>query len=107
MCSQSPGRFVTITLDREVLRERGRLGGLATQARHDSHALTARAREGFFSKLEAQVDPAGVLDSAERRRLADHAHRAHMLRCARLSALARRKPKDTDTAGEREAHHAA
>ena len=33
MCyPQSPRRFVTITLDREVLRERGRLGGLATQA---------------------------------------------------------------------------
>lgn len=67
----------------------GRIGGLSKSARHDPVEGTAAARAGFLAKFETQVDPAGKLSPDERRRRAQAALKAHMLRLARKSAKAR------------------
>jgi hypothetical protein len=96
MSAQSPDRFITVTLDREELRARGRIGGHVLHSKYDSHAIAARARDGLTQKFLDQVDPDRTLPEEERLRRADHARRAHMLRIARLSAQAR-KATHTDT----------
>jgi hypothetical protein len=60
-------------------------------ARHDSRAVTAKARQAFLDRFEHQVDPDGVLPVTERRRRAEHAKREHMLRLALRSAQVRRR----------------
>jgi hypothetical protein len=57
----------------------------------DRKAATAPARAGLKAKFLAEVDPAGVLDDAERERRAQSLMRAHMLRLASASARARAK----------------
>jgi hypothetical protein len=46
----------------------------------DRSARTRPAREAFLKRFEREVDPDGRLPPDERRRRAEHAHRAHMLR---------------------------
>jgi hypothetical protein len=46
----------------------------------DRSARTRPAREAFFKRFETEVDPDGKLPPDERRRRAEHALRAHMLR---------------------------
>ena len=46
----------------------------------DRSARTRPAREAFLKRFEREVDPEGELPPDERRRRADHALRAHMLR---------------------------
>ena len=46
----------------------------------DRSARTRPAREAFLRRFEHEVDPEGKLPPDERRRRADHALRAHMLR---------------------------
>jgi hypothetical protein len=46
----------------------------------DRSARTRPAREAFLKRFEREVDPEGKLPADERRRRADHALRAHMLR---------------------------
>jgi hypothetical protein len=74
-----------------------RIGGLVVQARYGD-AVAARAREGFLTKFEREVDPDGILDPWVRERRARVAMRAHMLRLAKKSVEARRitnaTPKD-------------
>ena len=77
--------------DSREMARRGRIGALVTLSRHDATAITAKARETFRASFEAQVDPDGVLTSAERARRAEAARRAHYARLARASVLARAK----------------
>ena len=90
MSSRSPDRFLTIELDREEMRARGRIGAHVTHSRHDARELTAPARRAFLSKFAEQVDPDGVLSPGERERRAAHALKAHMARLTLASAQARR-----------------
>lgn len=78
-------------LSAEQRRQRARLAACAMHARHDSRAVTAKARRAFLDRFEHQVDPDGVLPVAERRRRAEHAKREHMLRLALRSAQVRRR----------------
>lgn len=57
----------------------------------DRSARTANARRAMLDKFETQVDPAGVLSTAERAKRAEHARKAHFKRLALKSARARRR----------------
>jgi hypothetical protein len=46
----------------------------------DRSARTRPAREAFLKRFEREVDPDGKLPPEERRRRAEHAKRAYMLR---------------------------
>jgi hypothetical protein len=71
---------------------RGRIGAHTKWSRvSDRSAATAPARSAFLARFERQVDPGGTLPSAERRRRAVHAMKAHMSRLALKSAKARRR----------------
>lgn len=65
-----------------ALRQRlaviGRRGGLLTASRVGPRLLAERARRGFLTKFELQVDPEGLLDPEERSARAKLALRAHM-----------------------------
>jgi hypothetical protein len=56
---------------------------------YDRSARTRPAREAFMRRLEREVDPDGKLPPDQRRRLADHAMRAYMLRLAKRAVIAR------------------
>jgi uncharacterized protein with PIN domain len=56
----------------------------------DRSARTAPGREAAFSRYEAQVDPEGKLDPAERRLRARYLQRAHMAELSVKAAQARR-----------------
>lgn len=62
----------------------------------DPSARTKPAREGLLAKFEAEVDPEGTLDPAERRRRAEHARRAYMAGLSLKSAQARRLRAQAD-----------
>jgi hypothetical protein len=57
----------------------------------DRSARTRPARQAFLKRFEREVDPDGKLPPDERRRRAEHALRAHMLRL-RKRATTRRNP---------------
>jgi hypothetical protein len=57
----------------------------------DRSARTQAGRQSFLSRFEREVDPDGTLSPDERRRRAQHALRAHMLRLAKRSAAVRRQ----------------
>ncbi|WP_432050270.1 hypothetical protein [Verrucosispora sp. NA02020] len=59
----------------------------------DRSAATAPARTAFIARFERQVDPEGVLPLDERRKRAESAKKAHMLRLAAASAAARARRK--------------
>ena len=59
----------------------------------DPEARTRPARDAFRAKFEAEVDPEGILEPAERARRAEHARQAHYKRMALKSAKARRERK--------------
>lgn len=69
----------------------------------DRSARTEPARRAFLARFEAEVDPLGELDPAERARRAKHALKAHYLRMALASAKARRERREA----ERQAAEAA
>jgi hypothetical protein len=56
----------------------------------DRSARTRPAREAFLNRFEREVDPNGELPPGERRRRAEHAKRAYMLRLAKRAVAARR-----------------
>jgi hypothetical protein len=56
----------------------------------DRSARTRPARQAFLNRFEREVDPDGTLPPDERRKRAQHALRAHMLRLAKRSVSARR-----------------
>jgi hypothetical protein len=66
------------------------------------HRQDAPARAAFLDRFEREVDPAGVLDPAERARRAEHAKKAHFLRLALKSAQVRARKQD-DGGGPRAA----
>jgi hypothetical protein len=79
------------TPDQRTLR--ARVAAHAMHAKHDPKATTAKARATFLSKFEAEVDPDGTLEPAERARRAEHARSAHFARLALASSRARSRKK--------------
>jgi hypothetical protein len=71
----------------------GRIGAFHLHAMHDPRQTTQNARKAFLDSFERQVDPHGLLPIDERRRRAAYAKKAHFARLARLSALARTRPR--------------
>ncbi len=61
----------------------------------DRSARTAPARAAMLARFEAEVDPEGVLDPAERTRRAQHKRKAYFQWMARKSAQARRTRSST------------
>lgn len=57
----------------------------------DRSARTCPAREQFLKRFEKDVDPDGKLPAEERRRRADHALRAYMLRLRKRNVPERRR----------------
>ena len=70
------------TFDPAEMALRGRLGAHVTHSRHDSRAITRKAREAFLRRFELEVDPDGKLEPEERRRRAAHAKKAYFMRLA-------------------------
>ncbi|MFR9806917.1 hypothetical protein ACL02T_32180 [Pseudonocardia sp. RS010] len=60
----------------------------------DRAARTAPARRAALARFEAQVDPDGTLQEAERARRAEAAMRAHMAAIAAKSAKVRRQRRE-------------
>jgi hypothetical protein len=56
----------------------------------DRSARTRPARQAFLNRFEREVDPNGELPPDERRRRADHAKRAYMLRLAKRAVAVRK-----------------
>jgi hypothetical protein len=57
---------------------------------YDRAARTRPALQKFLQRFEREVDPDGKLPPDERRRLAEHAKRAYMLRLAKRAVAARK-----------------
>lgn len=69
----------------------GRIGAELSWSRtNDRSARTRAAREKFLQRFEREVDPDGKLPPDERRRRAEHAKRAYMLRLAKRAVGARK-----------------
>jgi hypothetical protein len=68
---------------------RGRLGAYSLHAKYDTLATTAAAREAIYRAFEDEVDPDRLLSDPERRRRAQAARTAHMLKLAYRSAQVR------------------
>jgi len=92
-----PGRTVISPTERSL---RARLAAYAMHAQHDSRSTSAPGRAAFLARFEAEVDPAGQLDPAERRRRAEHARSAYFTRLALASAAARRARRASSTGGD-------
>ncbi len=75
-------------LSREQRRLNGRIGALKVHAQGKTN--TGPARRAFDARFEAEVDPDGVLEPAERARRADLARRLYFGRLAAKSAARRR-----------------
>jgi hypothetical protein len=56
----------------------------------DRSARTRPAREAFLKRFEREVDPEGKLPLDERRRRAEHAKRAYMLRLRKRALVAKK-----------------
>jgi hypothetical protein len=56
----------------------------------DRSARTRPAREAFLKRFEREVDPDGKLPPEERRRRAEHALRAYMLRLRKRATSTRK-----------------
>jgi hypothetical protein len=76
-----------VALSAEELSLRGRAGAFKQHAMYDVRETTKPARDAQFAKLEAEVDPDGVLSPEERIR------RAIALRRSRMQVLALRSAK--------------
>lgn len=77
--------------ERQLIAAIGAHGRWAQTSADQRHEATAAARRAALARFEAQVDPDGQLDPAERQARAQHARRAHMSRIALKSAQARRQ----------------
>lgn len=80
---------MALSHEQRVLRSR--LSAHKLHATHNSRELTANARKAFLSKFEAEVDPDGVLDPADRASRAEHARKAYFTKLAFESSKARAK----------------
>ena len=72
-------------------RSSGRLGGLATRARHDSRKTTEAARRARWQRFLDAADPDGVLPAEERIARAEAARRAVMIRLSARGVAARKR----------------
>jgi hypothetical protein len=80
-------------------RLRGELGAHAKWGRERNRsAATAKARAAFIAKLEAEVDPEGVLPPELRASMVEHRRQEHMKRMALAASRARRRKKGGDEA---------
>jgi hypothetical protein len=77
---------------------RARLAAHLLHATRDPRQTTANGRAAFLARFEQQVDPARVLDPAERRRRAEHARRAYFTRLS-LAAIQAKRTKRAAQAG--------
>lgn len=97
--SPSHASMGVMTDERRTARKKrqlaARIGAYSLHASYESKALTTAAREQFLARFEREVDPDGRLPEAERRRRAEAARRAHMLRLSLKSVKARSLRKDT------------
>jgi hypothetical protein len=59
----------------------------------DRSARTKPARNAFLKRFEREIDPDNTLPPDERRRRAQHAMRAHMLRLAKRSIRSRQRTR--------------
>lgn len=66
-----------------------RIGGLTRHAMQGSAELSRSGSDALFARFEREVDPAGVLTTAERQSRAEALRRAHMTRLALKSAESR------------------
>jgi hypothetical protein len=67
-----------------------RIGADISSSRtHDRSTRPRPARQKFLQRFEREVDPDGVLPPDERRRRAEHAKRAYMLRLAKRAVATR------------------
>jgi hypothetical protein len=85
-----------VALSAEELSLRGKAGAHTMLSRNDAKAITENARAaspGSDRYWEAQVDPSGELDPAERARRANHAKKAYFAKLALKSARVRRARK--------------
>lgn len=93
----SEDRFLTITIDREDMARRGRIGAHVTNSRYDARELTAPARAAFRARFVAEAvtyatNRGETISEAEAERRGESARKAHYARMARASVLARRRP---------------
>lgn len=71
---------------------RARLAAHARWSREDAQGReenAERGQSGLLARFEREVDPHGELTELERRRQAENARRAHMLKLALASSRAR------------------
>lgn len=66
----------------------------------DRSEATRPGREAALAKLEAEVDPDGVMSPRDRRRAARNAQAAHMLLMSERGNAARRRKRSPREAGE-------
>ena len=78
---------------------RARLAAHLLHARSDPRQTTANGRAAFLARFEHEVDPARVLDPAERRRRAEHARRAYFTRLSLAALQAKRAKRAAPQAG--------
>ena len=82
------------SFDSRDMARRGAIGGKVTASRHGTRQTTEAARRTFIDSFAKAVDPDGVLTPQEPHRRGEAARRAHYLRLARLSAIARSRRSD-------------
>jgi hypothetical protein len=81
---------VPLSLSPEQRSLRASIAAHEMHAKHDPHAITAKARAGFEARFLREVDEETPgLPDEERRRRAEHRMRAHMKRLALASSRAR------------------
>lgn len=78
-----------VSLSPEQRSLRASVAANSRWSREDPKPALKRVRGGWQRRLEAEVDPDGVLSEAERSRRAQAAMRAHMQRMALKSSRAR------------------
>ena len=79
---------------------RARVAAHAKHAKHDARAAMDKARAAFLARFEHEVDPDGLLPSAERQRRAEQLRSAHFARLALASAKARRARRPAAKGGD-------
>lgn len=77
------------SLSPELRSQRARIAAFTKWSKTDGKAGTQAARDAYFERFLAEVDPDQSLPEAERTRRAKAAYRAHMTRLAFRSAKAR------------------
>jgi hypothetical protein len=85
------GRASADSLTPEQRRLRAQIAAFTKHSQYDAKQSTVPARAVWLASFDHKVDPEGVLPLPERRRRAEAALRAHMLKLALASAKARKR----------------